>query len=548
MRKQHIIAAGVLSLMLMTSCSNSSSGTNSKTNGSSSEVSVTETSGDSSVTEQTEESELKQEQKCMPLLSIKTVSQEKDVMDFVTKPVNHFVAESIASWTPGYVIPPEPYNEACTAELKDSNGQILLTETEAEVKVRGNWTTSYDKKPLRIKFKEKQNLAGMNEGGKMRNWVLLAEYKDGSMLRNKSALYISRKILKPDGYYASDAQFVEVEINGEYWGVYLLAELQQVNPLRININEPEKDYQGTDIGYLLEFDGYFRNEDALHQIEADYADNAELIPFDGNGGSGRKIKCQPEKSSDRKKEVGIKINSTINSQEQHDFIADYINNVYRIMYSAAYEHKALVFDSDYKTISESKDITPEEAVKTVVDVQSLADMYIVSELTCDADIYWSSFFMDVDFSSSGNKKLRFEAPWDFDSSMGNKDRCADGTGFYAANIVPDVNGNEYKTINPWLAVLMNEEWFQNIIREKWTKIYDEGIFESALDMIENDKNEYKPAFDRNYKRWNNLSDISEFGNELSAGAASCRTHEKAADYLASWLTNRVEFLNDYWHS
>ncbi len=544
MRKQHIIAAGVLLLMLMTSCSNSGSVKNSATNSSSSNISVTETSGDSSVIEQAEESEIK----CMPLISIKTVSQEKDVMDFVTKPINRFVSKSIASWTPGYVIPPEPYSEVCTAELKDSNGQILLSETEAEVMVRGNWTTNYEKKPLKIKFKEKQNLAGMNEGGKMRNWVLLAEYKDASMLRNKSALYISREILKPDGYYASDAQFAEVEINGEYWGVYLLAELQQVNPLRVNINEPEKDYQGTDIGYLMEFDGYFRNEDKLNQFQIDYADNAELIPFDGKGGSGKKIKCQPERSYDRKQEVGIKINSDINSQEQHDFIADYVNNVYRIMYSAAYEKKALVFDSDYKTISESKDITPEEAVKTVVDVQSLANMYIVSELTCDADIYWSSFFMDVDFSSSGNKKLRFEAPWDFDSSMGNKDRCADGTGFYAANIVPDVNANAYETINPWLAVLMNEEWFQNIVREKWTKIYDQGIFGSAIDMIENDKNEYKPAFERNYKRWNNLIDKSAFEQELSAGAAACRTHEEAADYLSSWLGKRVEFLNDYWHS
>jgi len=37
-------------------------------------------------------------------------------------------------------------------------------------------------------------------------------------------------------------------------------------------------------------------------------------------------------------------------------------------------------------------------------------MYIINEITCDADLYFSSFYMDVDFSKDGNKKLRFEAP------------------------------------------------------------------------------------------------------------------------------------------
>ena len=106
------------------------------------------------------------------------------------------------------------------------------------------------------------------------------------------------------------------------------------------------------------------------------------------------------------------------------------------MYEAAYFNKALVFNDTYTAISETNDITPQQAVEKVVNVDSLADMYIISELTCDADIYWSSFFMDADFSAGGDVRLTFEAPWDFDSSMGNKDRCADGTGFYAANIVP----------------------------------------------------------------------------------------------------------------
>lgn len=480
------------------------------------------------------------------VLSIKTKNQSADVMDFVTEPVASHVAKDIASWTPGYKMPPAPYYEECTITLTGADNKVLLDSAEAKVKVRGNWTTTYKKKPLRIKFTERQNLLGLNDGAEMKNWVLLAEYKDASMLRDKTALSIAQEILGEDGLYAADAEFVEVEINDEYWGVYLLSELQQINENRVNITEAAKDYTGTDIGYFMEYDGYYVNEEPLQSFFVDYADNAPLVPFDGNGGSGKTITCLSERRSDGKKDVGITIKSDIYSQAQHDFIEDYVNNAYRIMYSAAYEDKAYVFSDDYTKIVEDKNISPQEAVEKAVDVNSLADVYIINEIACDADIYWSSFFMDADFGEGGSRKLTFEAPWDYDSGMGNKDRCADGQGFYAANIVPDVN-NVYETVNPWLAVLMYEDWFQDIIRDKWTDAYDSGVFDRAYTMIETDTAQYQDAFERNYQKWNNILDKSEFANELSRKAAKCKTHAEAAEYLKEWLQSRVEFLNDYWH-
>lgn len=483
---------------------------------------------------------------CMPVLSIETKKQTGDIMSFVTEPVSQYVAESIASWTPGYHMPPTPYYEECYVILTDTDNTLLLDTVETNVKVRGNWTTAYDKKPLRIKFSEKQNMLGLNNGAQMKNWVLLAGYKDGSLLRDKTALSIAREILGEDGLYAADAQFVEVEINHQYWGVYLLTELQQVNQNRIDITENGKDYTGTDIGYFMEFDGYFCNEEPLQQFYVDYSDNAPLIPFDGNEGSGRTITCLGEGDGDYKQDIGITIKSDINSQEQHDFIESYINNVYRIMYAAAYNDEAYQFTPDFSSIMMTNDITPQEAVENVVDVQSLADMYIISELTCDADIYWSSFFMDADFGPDGSKRLTFEAPWDFDSSMGNKDRCADAEGFYAANIVPDVN-DVYETINPWLAVLMYEDWFRDIISEKWTAAYDSGIFRRGIEQIMIDSEQFSSAFDRNYQKWNNIINNNAFAGELCYDSQKCRTHAEAAEYLEKWLSDRVDFLNNYWH-
>ena len=260
----------------------------------------------------------------------------------------------------------------------------------------------------------------------------------------------------------------------------------------------------------------------------------------------------PATKRDEKKPVGISIKSDIYSREQHDFIENFVNKTYRIMYEAAYHDKAFVFDEAYRDIAETDALTPRQAVEQVVDVQSLVDLYIISELTCDADIYWSSFFMDVDFGPGGSGKLRFEAPWDFDSSMGNKDRCLSGAGFYACNIVPDVNGGpkgggQYETINPWLVVLVYEDWFQALVRETWTRACDSGVFDRCCEMIEDDSARLWDEFEANYAKWDNIRHNEAFEAELSEPAKNCRTQAEAAEFLLQWLNSRVAFLNSRWH-
>lgn len=477
----------------------------------------------------------------IPVIAITTKDQSDGVMKFVTEPVAEHVSKSRASWDWGYKVPAVPYYEACSVSVKDEDGSVLIDNADADVKVRGNWTTMYDKKPLRIKFAEKQSMLGLNDNAELKNWVLLGEYKDYSMLRNQVAFDLGEALLGEDGYYCSDYKLVEVVINGQYWGVYVLAEQQQVNKNRVAVTKPEENYQDTDIGYFMEFDGYYVNEDKLHGFYVTYNNNAPLTPYDGKGGSGKTIECLRGGTED----VGITIKSDIYSQEQHDFIASYVNNVYKIMYYAAYDEKAYVFNDDYTEIEETSSLTPREAVEEVVDVQSLVDTYIINEIACDADIYWSSFFMDVDFGEGGSKKLVFEAPWDFDSAFGNKNRCASGEGFYAANIVKDVNDN-YKTINPWLAVLANADWYEAQVKQRWTMAYNDGVFDSVISSVKDASSKYEAAFTRNYDRWNNIVH-NDAANELCAKAKKCKTEGEAADYLAEWLRIRVEFLNSNWN-
>ena len=483
----------------------------------------------------------KTEKRVMPLISIEAIDPEEGTR-FVTEPQSAGVSEEIASWSPGYVPPPEPYYVGCVVSWTETDGSVTVDRAEAQVKVRGNWTTNYEKKPLRIKFGEKQSLGGLNGGRAFKNWLLLAEYKDLSMLRNKAAFDLAHKILG-EGLYCSDCMLVEVEINGEYWGVYLLAEQQEAAEGRVNVPEPGKNETGPYVGYLVEFDGNFRHEDPLTTFTIDYNGYAPLIPFAGTEETEpfTPLSTNPEHSRDL---VGYTVKSSVRSEEQRDTIRNFISNVYVIMYSASYDEAALEMTPDFsRTVPSSK--TPREAVEAVVDVQSLADMYILSEITCDPDICFSSFFMSADLSEDGDRKLRFEAPWDFDSALGNCRVVENATGFHAANTVYNVD-HDFWSVNPWLTVMMRQEWFRELIAQKWTELFDSGALKETVVMIRSDSKKYKAAFTRNYKRWDNMADKEAIRRELNKKARSCRSEEEAARWLADWLWKRIRVLNGFW--
>ena len=81
-----------------------------------------------------------------------------------------------------------------TISVKGCEEAYRMANVEAEVKVRGNATLNYEKKPIRIKFGEKNNILGLHNGEKYKNWVLLADYKDLSMCNNTAAFFLGNLI------------------------------------------------------------------------------------------------------------------------------------------------------------------------------------------------------------------------------------------------------------------------------------------------------------------------------------------------------------------
>ena len=474
----------------------------------------------------------------LPVVRIKSTENNQS-NDFVAVPIAGHVKESQKSWgdysNDGV---PDPYYEACTITVENESGSEVLTKTAAQVKVRGNWTTSYDKKSLRIKYDKKQSMLGLNNGEKFKNWVLLACFKDASLLRDATALKLY-KTMFPE-YYASDSKLVEVFVNDVYWGVYLLAEQQETKSGRIEITEAEKNYEGTDIGYLIEFDSYSYTEVENEQFQINY-----MVPIRDYDGF---IMQDPQK--------GYTIKSDVYSAAQKNFIQDYMNKLWRICYEASYNKTYYRFTDTYELEKYTPKGTNDDekcknCISQIIDVKSLADMYIFNELICDPDLYLTSFFMDIDFSKKGNKILRFEAPWDFDSTMGNKNFCSDKTShdnitgisdMFAGTLQTDVNTFDDKIHgNPWMFIFIKCGWFQDLVKSEWAAAKAKNGLKAAEALISSYE-AYAERLEFNRTRWENPANVIE---EIYGPArdATYESQTASVNYLKQWLQTRYNALD-----
>lgn len=154
------------------------------------------------------------------------------------------------------------YNADGTSALKDKNGMIVKEPVKASTRLRGNVTQQMPKKPFAVKLDSKSAVLDMPAH---KRWVLLANWKDRTMMRNSVAFAMAKtfkNIFPKDGMeWNPSGEFVELVYNGVHVGTYYLCEQIKIDGNRLDINDPydAKDNPAApaDCGILMESDdGY----------------------------------------------------------------------------------------------------------------------------------------------------------------------------------------------------------------------------------------------------------------------------------------------------
>ena len=186
----------------------------------------------------------------LPVLDIETVDNEEPTCDYVSHPSGSFGSGiTNATKVPGKL---DIYlSDSATPDY--SSGEYQKDESGMTIKVRGNTSAYADKKPFKIKLQKKANLMlqGKDKTFKDKDWVLLRApylftpigFKIGEMMGLQ---------------WTPRCRYVNVIFNGDYRGMYLLAESVKRNEdARLNVSAD---------GYIFELDPYWWNEDGQYVL------------------------------------------------------------------------------------------------------------------------------------------------------------------------------------------------------------------------------------------------------------------------------------------
>ena len=246
--------------------------------------------------------------------------------------------------------------------LTDESGALNLQQNgTVQIKGRGNtnWRLGV-KKPYQLKFDKKQTVLGM---AKAKKWVLLANGFDDSLIRNTVAFSTASEV---DMDYVTEYRHVDLWVDGEYLGTYMIGEKSEINENRLNLTNPT--------GVLVELDAAFYYQEEYWFKSATYG-----IPFVVK-------ECVDEDTPGVIEQGMAQFRTKMNA-----FLA-YVEN----------------------TPPSSITIN---ALKRYIDVDSFVRWYLVNEFAANAESAATSCFFYMD---GPDDVIHMGPVWDFDSSMGNR--------------------------------------------------------------------------------------------------------------------------------
>jgi len=380
-----------------------------------------------------------------------------------------------------------------TFTLTNPAAAVPRAELNGRIRGRGNSTWWEAKKPYKVQFTNDASYAripdflGMK---KNRNWALLADHLDRSLMRNKLALSLGNSSLFADGLkWTSSGQHVEVTLNGDYVGVYLLTEDIRIDPARLNIRKMSSSAAANQVdgGFIVEVD-----------VPLNDCFYSPAINLNLQTPQGVRI-CV-----DTPDEEAI-------TQAQLAFIRNYLDSAEADIYGSGNLAK--------------------------INATSFADWYLLQELFRNDDaVFYSSDFMWKDTAAAANpadRLLNMGPIWDFDRSAGNTTNYENwmSEGCWVSR--GPISGTQWTN---WYKKLFDHPEFVNLTLARW-KDKRPALERLVNASIEAFARRLDQAQERNFVRWTVLGTQAWNNHYVFA------TYAEEVAFVKAFLRQRMAWLD-----
>ncbi|RPH94371.1 MAG: T9SS C-terminal target domain-containing protein, partial [Calditrichaeota bacterium] len=350
------------------------------------------------------------------------------------------------------------------------------------IETRGNASQMFEKKPYSF---ETRNEDGSNNDVKLlgmpkdNDWILNSAFIDRTLMRDAVAYHMSRAI----GRWAPRTRHVELVLNGQYQGIYMIVEKIKPDKNRLNIAKLDtSDIAGDAVtgGYIWDIQ---------------QADETDVV-F-GNNGNSRVLKY-PKPDEVQPQQL------------------DYIRQTDDAL-------KALVDRSYFSD--------PVRGYSQYIDVASFIDELLVQEATKNSDAYgWSGFFHKDRLG-----KICAGPVWDFDQAISNS--TYNEGDIVEMWIIEDYDGSMPRI---WLK-LWQDKAFKEDVANKWFEYRSSPLKTANIFAFVDSVAAYlDEAQQRNFTRWPILG---VFLWRETEGYEKRNTFQKEVAYMKQYLDVHMEWMD-----
>lgn len=366
------------------------------------------------------------------------------------------------------------------------------------IEIRGQTSASFDQKGYGFEVQNSAGdgvdttLLGLPKGD---DWILHGPYVDKSLIRNALASYL----YQGTGRYSSRSRFVELFLNKQYQGVYLLLEKIKRGKNRVNISKlTSVDTTGDSLT-----GGYIFRIDKSNNIQSEgflSSDQLQMV-------------YQYPKKEDMNPKQEAYLKATINAFEA-------------IMRSTTWNN-------------------PTTGYPSKLDVDAAVDYILHEELTKNSDAYFCSFYMYKERDSKGGR-ISMGPPWDFNLAFGevSYNNNMQTSGWQAEQTM---NAGTYK-IPEWLKKIFGDAAFKTKMATRWGELRSSSWHSSNIKAyVDSLQTLLSNGADRHFARWKILGsatcvNLSGFSNFCFNGYSE-KTWPLEVSHMQNWFLERINWID-----